>query len=103
MKKTSKMDTLKLFIIVKLLKILQPKRNKATLLCLKALGYPMKEIRWSLCLLNGVRVPDLGHHLTRPTFYAVLNGNSSNELGRDIFEERLGVEKELLFQDAVNQ
>jgi hypothetical protein len=97
------MDTLKLFIVVKLLKKLQAKRNRAALLCLKALGYPMKEIRWSLCTLNGVKVPALVQIRTKPTFYAVLNGESSDVVAQDIFVERLGVAKELLFQDAVNQ
>jgi hypothetical protein len=94
------METLKLFIVVKLLKKLQPKRNKAAFLCLQALGWSEKDIRWGLFTLNKVRISDLDKDVTKPTFYAILKGESVNEVGQRVIGKRLGVEKELLFQDA---
>ena len=99
------MKSLKLFIIIKILKHrqFQNKRNQIALLCLQALGFPISDIRWAIVKsLNHVHVPSLSNGVTAPTLYSVIKGDSDNEQGRQIFADCVDIDRDLMFPEAVN-
>lgn len=76
-------------------------RNRATLNFLKALEYPMPEIRGALLKLNGIQVTDLvdGHNISVTTLYAVIAGIRRNQLSRMIVADALGFHVPELFPE----
>lgn len=73
-------------------------RNRAALVRLRELNYPMDRIRRALCVLNGINLKHIGDgSVSPPTIYNTLKGVRSNDTARTIVARNLGLKEEELF------
>jgi hypothetical protein len=101
------MNRLTTFFVKRLASILQQEhRPRATLLCLKFLGYGLEEIRPSLLQLEKIKIGSIknGHSVSTSSIYATLAGHRNNPLSKELIAEALGLRTSELFppQEFIN-
>ena len=78
-------------------------RNRVVLLCCLAAGFPIKNTRKSLFVLNEINVRKLGNgEVSSPSLYNTRNGARGHGRAREILADSLGLETEELFPEGAD-